>query len=501
MPKRTTPANRYAQLPDAFRKYLCRHLPGFAALHKSHQADLMSMILQAPTKYREHSHYEGWSRFHYEDLDKKFGRRKFEGINQRLGVFLSTSDWSKIESRTKPYKLTDKVAALRDEFLAGVNRRTTDLLSDDGNIQRTAPKQAIEAKRKTKGGSLVTRAGWHGKPVQAAVPVNRDMLKKLTLVIEAKLCAQDCGIQPDLLHPDPDRKYLKELLAEVQTVHHLARNTVVPGCVIHRYAQTESGRLYAHNVNLQNAYRPVRQAALHGLYDFDIENCHYSILNQMAARHGHQCGAIKHYLDNKPKVRQSLAAEFGISAKQVKNALIALIYGASFSENPKMALPKILGSVGLAIAFYENPLFKELGLDIKAARSAILSGQEIYRGNIIKNLRGLSMGRRDHHDRQLLAHLLQGVESVALEAAHELYASQIVLLQHDGFTATSSQLSIPAIESAIFQATGYRLEVGQPEPILITLDDAFSDHPEISIPNQNLLQANAHAGLPVTHAS
>ena len=215
MPKRTTPANRYAQLPDAFRKYLCRHLPGFAALHKSHQADLMSMILQAPTKYREHSHYEGWSRFHYEDLDKKFGRRKFEGINQRLGVFLSTSDWSKIESRTKPYKLTDKVAALRDEFLAGVNRRTTDLLSDDGNIQRTAPKQAIEAKRKTKGGSLVTRAGWHGKPVQAAVPVNRDMLKKLTLVIEAKLCAQDCGIQPDLLHPDPDRKYLKLSLIHI----------------------------------------------------------------------------------------------------------------------------------------------------------------------------------------------------------------------------------------------------------------------------------------------
>lgn len=496
MPKRTTHhANRYAQLPDAFRKYLRRHLRGFASLPDAHQVALMSMILQAPTKYREHSHFEGWASFHYETLNKKFGRGNFQAINQRLDVFISPPDWSKVEGRTKAYKLTDKVAGLRESFLSGVNRRTTELLTDDGDIQRTAPKQAIEAKRKTKTGIMVTRSGWHGKPVEAAVPVNQLMLRKLTQVIELKLRAQDYGYQPDLLHPDPDRKYLKELLAEVQTVHQLSRNHVAPGCVIHRYAQTESGRLYASNVNLQNAYRPVRQAALHGLYDYDIENCHYSILDQMATKHGHTCTAIKHYLVNKSKVRRSLATEFGITIKQVKQALLALVYGASFSEKPSHALPKILGSVGLAIAFYEHPLFKDLGMDIKSARSAILEGQEIYRGNIIKNLRGLSMAKRGHADRQLLAHLLQGVESMALEAAHDLYAADIVLLQHDGFTAKTNQLDTKAIEAAIFNATGYRLEVAMDSQIHARLDDAFEEHPEVSIPNQKPLQANAHAGF------
>nr|WP_181374945.1 Clp protease N-terminal domain-containing protein [Polaromonas sp. H8N]AWD72270.1 hypothetical protein pH8NP1_p009 [Polaromonas sp. H8N] len=495
MSKKTKHANRYAQLPEAFRDYLRARLPGYDQMGDHIQMALMSMILQAPTKYREHSHHEGWASFHFEYLDKKFGRGKFELINQRLGIFLSTPDWSKVEGRTKPYKLTDKLAGLRARFLSVINQPMTNLLTEDGDILRTAPKQAIEAKRTQKNGILVTRAGWHGKPVEAAVPVNQEMLKKLALVIEAKLYAKKHGLQLDLLHPDPDPEYLKHLLEEVQTIYHLSHNTVVPGRVIHRYAQTESGRLYAHNVNLQNAYRPVRQAALHGLYDYDIENCHYSILDQMAMKHGHECKAIKHYLTNRAPVRRSLSEKFGIKPKQVKQALLALIYGASFSDRPSHALPKILGSVHLAMAFYEHPLFKALGADIKAARSAILEGQTVYRGGVIKNLRGLSMRIKGHAERQLMAHLLQGVESMALEAAHELYSNQIVLLQHDGFTATSAHLDIKAIEDAIEVKTGYRLKVALDSQIMVTLDDAFTDHPAVSIPNRNLLQPNAHAGL------
>jgi hypothetical protein len=321
------------------------------------------------------------------------------------------------------------------------------------------------------------------------------MLRNLALIIEAKLYAKKHGVQLDLLHPDPDPEYLKHLLEEVQTIHHLSHNTVAPGRVIHRYAQTESGRLYAHNVNLQNAYRPVRQAALHGLYDYDIENCHYSILDQMAMKHGYECKAVKHYLANRTLVRRTLSEEFGIKPKQVKQALLALIYGATFSERPRDALPKILGSVPMAKDFYEHPLFKALGTDIKAARSAILKGQKIYRGGVIQNLRGLSMRIKGHAERQLIAHLLQGVESMALEAAHELYSDQIVLLQHDGFTATSARLDIKAIEAAIEAATGYRLKVALDSQIMVTLDDAFTDHPAVSIPNRNLPQPNVHAGF------
>jgi hypothetical protein len=499
MPKRTTHSNRHAYLSEGFRNYLRRNLHGFRSLADHIQLELVSMIVQAPTKYREHSHYEGWASFHYEYLNKKFGRGKFEAINQKLGVFLSAPDWSKVEGRTKPYKLTDKVAELRTQFLASHTRRAANLLTEDGKILRTEPKQALESRRKTPSGSLVGRSGWHGKPVLCAVPVNKVMLRKLATTIDTKLYSMEYGFQPDLLHDEPDPDYLRELLDEVRIVLHHANQTAAPGKVLHRYTQTNSGRLYAHNVNLQNAYRPVRQAALHGLYDYDIENCHYSILDQLAERHGHQCDAIRDYLANRDKVRKTLAAEFEVQPKQVKQALLALIYGASFSEDADKALPKILGSVATAQAFYVHPMFKALGDDIEAARSAILEGPKkvkLFRGNIT-NLRGLTMQpNRQNGHRQLLAHLLQGVESMALEACHDLYGEQIVLLQHDGFTATTSQLSVSGLEDAIAKNTqGYRLKIGKPEQILVTLDAAFSDHPKVSDSKQIEPQPNIHAGL------
>lgn len=490
--------HRYAQLSESFLKYLRRHLVGFKGEPVSVQVALLGMIMQAPTKFRQHDHYEGWARFHYLELEKKFGRGRFKAINQRLGVFHvhqdgGRDDWSLVEGRTKAYQLTDKVTDLRGKFLQGVTRRLTHLLTEDGDIQRTLPSQAVEAK----GRDGQTRKGWKGHSVRTDVPVNQFMLRLLMDGIQAEKYAQEFGFQQALFHQPTDPKYLDELDNEVRMAFHLTRNKLAFGVLPHRYVESDSGRLYAKGFNLQNAYRPVRQAALHGFYDYDIENCHYSILEQMAARHGYQCQAIKHYLTNKKQVRQSLAAELDIKVKDAKQALIALVYGATFSVDPHHALPELLG-VEKAQAMYRHPLFLSLGEDVAAARSAILKGHPVVR-QTIKNLRGLTMDVRKHDEKQQLAHLLQGVEVVALEAAHKLYPDHIVLLQHDGFTATRL-LDSKAIEEAIFQATGYRLEVPAGEVVSCQLDAALDDHP---LKNQNeiRLQANAGAGFAVSLVS
>jgi hypothetical protein len=494
MEKKKHHADRYAQLSDSFLKYLRQHLPGFKDVPVRVQVAILGMIMQAPTKYRQHASYEGWASFNYLELERKFGRSKFAGINKKLGIFLSVDDWSKVESRTKPYMLTDKVTDIRAKFLDGVTRRTTHLLTEDGDIQRTLPAQAVEAK----GSSGQTRKGWKGRAVRTNVPVNQYMLKRLIVAIQGKLYAQEHGFQQGaLFHAEPEPKYLHELHDEARMMVHLSRNRIAPGFVTHRYGESDSGRLYARGTNLQNAYRPVRQAALDGMYDYDIENCHYSILEQMAQRYGCECGAIRYYLTNKKKVRESLAADLGIKAKQAKLALIMLVYGATFSENPAHALPKLLG-VEKAKAMYQHPQFLAIGQDIVAARSAILKGHPVTR-QTIKNLRGLTMNVRKHDDKQQLAHLLQGVEAVALEAAHQLHPDHIVLLQHDGFTATKV-LDHRAIEAAIFQATGYRLEVPAGEVVTCRLDDALDDHPlknQIKIE----LQPNIGAGFSVSTVS
>jgi hypothetical protein len=321
------------------------------------------------------------------------------------------------------------------------------------------------------------RRGFQGLPVNPLVPVKLVQVKKLMVDIEARLMAHEAGFfTGELFSEAPNTKFLKALHQDAAMIYAKANNKNWPGHVLHRYFEIESGRVYVDGVgNLQNCYRVLREAAMAGLYDIDIENCHYSILAQMAAAHGYQCTIINDYLDNKGPFRESLAAEFGISEKQAKDALIALIYGATFSSRAKDALPKIFnGNTELADRIYLHPKFLALRDDIAGAGAVVLKAQEVSR-RTIKNCRGLTMRLDGSNERQQLAHLLQGVEVTALEAAYRLYPKEIVLLQHDGFTATCP-LDTERIQAAMLEATGYRLKVEQ-KVIQVNLAKAFDDHP------------------------
>ena len=479
-------AHRYAQFDEAFLRYLGRYLPGFKQYPKGVRLALCSMIYEAPTRYRAHSHHEGYSRFTWQELERSFGRGGFSGINENLGLFEvlkadGSETWSKMEERTKAYMLTEQVSTIRENFLKGCFRRgATKLLTQDGKYLQNIPATAMAAKN----ADGQNRRGFKSLPVEARVPVNLVQIKKLMVDIEARLSARRAGlVQEELFSKVPNIQFLKALHQDAAMVVSKARHEGWHGYVLHRYFEIESGRVYADGVaNLQSCYRVLREAAMTGLYDIDIENCHYSILAQMAASHGYQCTEVQDYLDNKDPLRKSLAADFGISVRQVKDALIALIYGAKFSFRAKDALPKIFNKdTRLASRVYQHPKFLALRNDIAEARAVVLQAQEVTRGTI-KNLRGLTINLKESNERQQLAHLLQGVEVVALEAAHSLYPNEIVLLQHDGFTATCP-LDTERINAAILEATGYRLEVEQ-KTIQVNFSDAYDAHPE-SLNNQN----------------
>jgi hypothetical protein len=483
--------DRDAYISEAFRDYLRENLAGFADEPLGAQMELTRMIKSCGTRYKEHSHYPGWSFFTFENLEAKFGHDKFNGINERLGIFQTQMDWSKIEKRTKPYKLTPHVDGLRTQFFSQPPKVATRLLAENGEVRHKAPDSAINSKARTQTGKLVTKSGW-SVPVRSAVPVNQDKLAELHSLMDAELEKHRQGL-PTVSPVDPIHAgYVQK---DIQLILHSAHNTVAPGCVIHRYEQSASGRMYCKDVNLQTSQRQVRYAALHGLWDYDIENCHYAILQQMAKKSGHDCDAITHYLENKSKVRRELAEEFGVTVTQIKKVLLALVYGASLSEDPNAAIPEALGSVDIADALYAHPTFSALAKDIAAARTTILKKVKVFRGGI-KNMRGLVMKVRKKKARHLLAHLLQGVEAVALNAAHDLYAAEIVLLQHDGFTATTPDLNIAAIEKAIFDATKYHLTVALDDRIDFDLKAALFDTDKFSIPTHNAPQATIHAGFP-----
>jgi hypothetical protein len=128
-------------------------------------------------------------------------------------------------------------------------------------------------------------------------------VKKLLVNIEARLMAHEAGfVTGELFSEVPNIKFLKALRQDAAMVVSKARHVEWPGYVLHRYCEIESGRVYAvTKPNLQNCYRVLREVAMAGLYDIDIENCHYSILAQMAASHGYQCTEINDYLANKER--------------------------------------------------------------------------------------------------------------------------------------------------------------------------------------------------------
>lgn len=489
-------AHRYEQFDEAFLRYLARHLPGFKQYPKEVRMALCGMIYEAPTRYRAHSHHEGYSRFTWQELEQSFGRGGFAAINESLGMFEVLKDWSKVEGRTKPYMLTEQVSTIRENFLKGCFRRgATRLLTQDGKYLQSLPASALAAKNK----DGQNRRGFQGLPVTTLVPVKLVQVKKLLVSIEARLMAHEAGfVTGELFSEVPNIKFLKALRQDAAMLVSKARHVEWPGYVLHRYCEIESGRVYAEGVsNLQNCYRVLREVAMAGLYDIDIENCHYSILAQMAAAQGYQCTEINHYLANKKKVRESMAAEFGISVQQAKDALIALIYGAKFSGRANDALPVIFNSTRLADKVYKHPEFLALRNDIAGARAAVLKAQEVSR-RTIKNCRGLTIRLDDTNERQQLAHLLQGVEVTALEAAYRLYPKEIVLLQHDGFTSTTP-LDTKRIEAVMLEATGYRLEVEQ-KVIQVNLANAFDAHPD-DTNNQNEIGRKANAGAGFSHTT
>lgn len=466
---RKSPANRNAYISSAFLQYLCDRVPGFSVLNVSDQLHLTNMITQATTRYREHSHYPGCAFFSMHELESRFGRSKFKHINDRLNIFAVESEWSKIEGRTKPFRLNENIANLRTEFFCLQSAQATNLLAQDGDVRSVIPKNALMGRRRTESSIESTRKGWRGKTVTSAVPINEKQLLKLAEGIQLEI---DSRAQDNRSLGAIDKDNAAYVLTDIQLILHHAKNTVAPGCVIHRYQESISGRLYAQDVNLQNTHRQVRMAALHGLWDYDIENCHYSILHQMSARVGFESKAIAYYLQNKSRIRGDLAHTIGVSELQIKKALLAMVYGASLSTKPDAAIPETLGAIDVAVAFYEHPIIQQLATEIRSSTEIILTGTKRKRGRIA-NMRNLEMAVKGKKPRHLLAHLLQGVEATALEAAHDVYSDEIVLLQHDGFTATSPHLNIETIQNAIFAATGYNLKLSRSEPLIGNARAAF----------------------------
>lgn len=463
-------ASRNDFVPESFIKAMQRGVTGFKKLSAEHQVRMAWLIWIEGTKRRTHQKDSEYMSLHYLELDKEygFGRGGFRAINADLKIFDEKPCHFNPKGKTSNtyttgYRLTDHVRELKEKYLKPRRERLTRLISMDAKAMRTLP-GAIDSKDL----NGVTATAWREAKPFNKVPVHLDLLKEiydhLEMMLTPEMLAQDSLFAKAELD---DINYRLEVTGQLIK---LAQTDIVGrGYIQHRYAEASTGRLYAHGFSLQTAPKLIRHAALHGLHDYDVENCHFAIFSQLSDKYGYQADAIAHYLSHKEEVRDGIAERVGITKNQAKMCLLALMFGARLSEREENAIPDAIG-VTKAKQLYADHQFAAIAKDIKEGRAAILDGWPKRRLTLMNDM-GKRVGKKEPAEIRL-AHIIQGIEAKALLAAIKVYPDEIVLLMHDGFVATK-HLDVALIERRILEETGYRLVLSA-KVITIPADLEFS---------------------------
>ena len=443
---------RDSHVPEAFIKMLRRGVKGFSHLTSVHQQRMARHIWLHGLWYKQHKHPK-WGEYMtitWQELEQDFGRSGFNAINESLHLFDVTPNWHSDKHLTKGYKPTAHVQDIKDRYLKPRKRQLTRLIDSQGRALRSLP-NPVAAKTVNSNDNEVTATAWDNAKPLNKIPVDIATLTSLYTHLEHMKQAPTGDMFADA--KQEDIRYLSEAVSQLLVM----ANTDVAGqgYIMHRYAESKSGRLYAKGVSLQTTPRTIRQAALHGLYEYDFENCHYAIFSQMAAKHGVEAKGIAHYLANKEAVRQQLMSALGITEDQAKTCLMAIMYGARTNAWHENAIPTEIGQQK-AKALYAYPLFQAIHQDIKDGRRVILDNWPSRRSTLLNDID--KWIRKDEKPEKKLAHLLQGVEAKALRAIIRILPTEVLLLMHDGFV-TSRPIDTKAMEQEVLKDTGYHLSL------------------------------------------
>lgn len=449
--------NRHEFVPESFIKALQAGISGFGNLSERHQFHLAKLVWEEGLKHRRHKKYPECMSIGYLELARRFGRGSFDVINTKLGLFEASPNWywqgsQDQKNATRWYTLTPSARATKDDYLHASSCAEDRLLYLDGigslKVLRSVP-GSIAAKVDDDPDGI-TATAWRGCQITNRVPVNIEQLR----ILQAQLAKMLANSGQNDFFAAADRNDIERRLNAAAQLLRLAQTDVAgQGYVLQRYAECKTGRLYVHGLSLQTVPRLVRKAALHGLHDYDIENCHFAIFEQMASRYGYAADAIRSYLGNKKAIRLGIANRTGITIEQAKACLLAIMFGARTTTWSANAIPEEIG-VFKAKILLKDPEFAAIANDIKRGRRAILKHWPRRRTALLNDLgKPISTANKDE---VILAHLIQGIEAKALRSVVKLFGGEIVLLMHDGFV-TRHPINIATAGRQIRAETGYEL--------------------------------------------
>ena len=417
--------------PSGLEDLLFQRLPQYAALRKSHQHHVAKMLWDFANNRYRHSKYAG-AAFPVEYMDALWGNRRIR--NRIVSDYFSNIQGGILDhliSSYKPYEFLGKVLV---EFLE--DQTPIDLLVD-GKRMKMPPNPILS--RAASYDPQVTHAKkskWQGISPLPRMPINQTALF-------------------DFSRKTADARQRMSALRLLK----LSRNTICPGQIPVLYEQKSTGRLTEVLFGLQNNEREVISAALHGMWDYDLQNAHFSIFSAWAKKLGHATPVVDEYVRNKAEIKIELTEHCQSKLDDIKQALISLLYGAPLNANPDFAsIPKRLG-VASAQLFIKHSFVRNLKKEISSIGKYIVEDTYTSRGCYV-NAMGIEpqniAGATTKFN--LLSHALQGVEALALKTVVAQHGQNILLCMHDGWVART-KLDCKQLQDSIFRATGFELGI------------------------------------------
>jgi hypothetical protein len=477
----------FALYPDTFEKHLSENIEAFSKFQPLLRTALASLVwvnISSPKRY-QHKLDQTCFSVPAKLLNDRLGEKYLDHM-LATGLFEVGIEYDPRCQTTRGYRLTN-LAHDNLESYEAKDLEQTSLIDKSRNNVRVG-KNAIRSKD-NKGNNTkfkgqipqlisINLAGTN--IVQASLDVVRDMIYRNIQPIE--LSDMDNVLHERFMKYvngtggkkiENMEKAFQSYQALLSQINIIARVTNRPtGMIPCTYTEIKTGRIYGEGINPQTWPRELRKAAFPGQYDFDFENCHYAIFSQLAKRENKQTPSINDYLARKEEVRQLLADDIGVSEDDMKQCLIALIYGARLTvwagddKRKANAITNIIGAEKAGKLFL-NPLYRNIKGDINKCRESILRAHMKSQGLV--NAMGkalplkIQLNKDGNKEREVdsLSHILQGYESKMLETVVLLHGKSITVLQHDGWTSADGNICLDNISSRIKVKTGLVMKISR----------------------------------------
>ena len=431
--------------------------PHFAACTPKQQHWILTKLIGWVTNGKAQIHvkhvgfYKLWSKER-----KQYFPRDVKPFHDAVeGLMIINHHYDMNKKQTKAYAPTEAASAIITRHLHKAIDTPTPLLSMSGR-KITKPAPAIHS-RDANGRKRATQGN-----VASLQPVNRDNVRLLSIRAKEAIHRLRRGHTSDIirsnLHDELEqREFLKRLFDGCNAVLSLSSIEGYPGQMPNYYIEATSGRLIGLGTHLQSVHREVKEAALAGQYDYDIVNCHITLAAQLGKREGLDTSAIEWYIKLKADKREFafVADELDIETSQLKQAMLAVAYGAPMSESRRCSLPKILFES--TPEFISHPDVQEFNRQVRNIRHAVVENtpQRGYDKQLINHL-GKPMSVASNGANSLFSHVLQGYEAEMLKHAMALYGDKISLLSHDGFVV-KERIDVKPLVSRYHETTGLNI--------------------------------------------